>query len=80
MQRFVSYENFVANKLYLRWHTVRVVGQDYWSTFEELQEFETDVLTWCYENTKSQWAARNPHQYVCFQDRQDAMLFKLAFG
>ncbi|MNR88488.1 hypothetical protein D3C71_1885620 [compost metagenome] len=80
MDRHVLYEEYLDKALYLRWTVIRVASQDYWTTWEELSRYEEDALLWCHTNAKGRYHSKNFNSYVSFENRQDAMLFKLAFG
>lgn len=80
MDRHVLYEEYLDKGYYLRWHVIRMASQDYWKTWDELMRYEEDALIWCHENAKGCYHSKNFNTYVCFEKRQDAMLFKLAFG
>lgn len=73
---WVSYEYFVKNGLYLRWNPIWMNLADY--NGKDWYDIEDMFMEWLTENTTSRFSFRN-WQCVNFENRRDAMMFKLAF-
>lgn len=76
--RCVQYEQYVSERLYLRWKVIWITASDAWADGLTYYEFEDMILDWLRDNAKGRFCARN-WANVCFEDPRDAMMFKLAF-
>lgn len=77
--RYVGYEQYVAEGHYLRFHVVFVAAKPDWLPHAEYYDFSDMIVEWLRDNAKKRFSTKH-WAYVCFEDRQDAMMFKLAFG
>lgn len=76
--RYVSYNDYVDRSLYLRWYVVSLLNSDdrhSWYT----EDGESILQIWLLDNCKGRFSSRS-WSHVCFENRHDAMLFKLAFA
>ncbi|MNL44226.1 hypothetical protein D3C87_1667870 [compost metagenome] len=76
--KFVDYPQYHSEGLYLRWLPIRIDAKPTWADGLEYYEFEDEMIEWLCENCRGRFSTKH-WAFVCFEDRQDAMLFKLAF-
>ena len=75
--RFVSYSEYADNALYTRFHIIPTGPiDDHVSWWDAEQE----ICEWLATVAKGRFSFRNPLTVICFEDRRDAMLFKMVYG
>ena len=76
--KFVPHPRYVDEGLYLRFHVVKIPDTVHFDSSTYYAYHDT-IIDWINENVKKRFSTRNLTTYLCFEDRKEAMMFKLAF-
>lgn len=81
MAERIDYPTFLSHRYYLRWYTVEVTDYHKWISFDDLDYLQSKVDTWLqYATFKGRHYACDNFRFVSFENRHDAIQFKLVFG